>query len=293
MGWSLRYTSHLGYFPPELRPQFLNTVGTADVTAHVDYAAEVGMSGVLYPWAIERPAFEVSVVKRALDATGLLCSCIVCIPQRLLMSNIWTNRTLSSRRQLAVEVARSGKVAVALGSAVLAVLVPRDESKDDRVQRDDLADNLREMATVAGDLGLTIAIEPMILLPGMLLRSMTEGLDVVRKVSCSNVGLIYDTAHVSMTDGDLMGPLVECFDHIALIQIADAPGRIEPGAGNLDIVGAMAEAVRRGYSGLVDLEHLWVSPTLEGEAAGLTRIRQFDTQLRHAMTPGPANSPLA
>jgi hydroxypyruvate isomerase len=79
--------------------------------------------------------------------------------------------------------------------------------------------------------------------------------------------------------------IVEC----ELIQIADAPGRIEPGAGKLDIVSAMAEAVRRGYSGLVDLEHLWVSPTLEGEAAGLARIRQFDTQLRQAMTSAPAN----
>jgi hydroxypyruvate isomerase len=283
MGWSLRYTSHLGYFPPELRPQFLNTLGTADAVAHVDYAARIGMSGVLYPWAIERPVSEVSLVKRALDESGLLCSCIVCVPQKLLMTNIWTNRTLSSRQQLAVEVARSGKLAVLLGSAVLAVLVPRDHSKDDRAQRDDFADNLRDMATVAGDLGLTIAIEPMILLPGMLLRSMREGLDVVRNVSRSNVGLIYDTAHVAMTDGDLMGPLVECFDHIALIQIADAPGRIEPGGGELELVRVMAEAARRGYGGLVDLEHLWLSPTRDGEAAGLARIRQFDDELRHAI----------
>jgi hydroxypyruvate isomerase len=283
MKWALRYTSHLGYLPPEIRPQFLETLGTSDVVSHIEYAARIGMAGVLYPWAIERPDAEVALAKRALAETGLRCSCIVSVPSRLTMTGIWTSRRRPSRRELAAEMARSGRIAASLGSSVLATIVPRDPRQDEPRQRDNLIENLAEAAEVAAAHGLTIGLEPMTLLPGMLLRTMEDGLDVVRRVARSNVGLVYDTAHVSMTRGDLVGALVDAFQHIVLIQIADQPNRVEPGAGELGLVRVMSEAVRRGYNGLVDLEHLWMLPTRDGEAAGLARIRQFDDDLRRAI----------
>jgi hydroxypyruvate isomerase len=283
MKWALRYTSHLGYLPPDIRPQFLETLGTSDVVSHIEYAARIGMAGVLYPWAIERPDTEVASAKRALAETGLRCSCIVSVPSTLTMHGIWTSRHRAGRRELAAGIARSSRVAASLGSSVLATIVPRDSHQDQQRQRDNLIENLTEAAQVAAGHGLTIGLEPMTLLPGMLLRTMEDGLDVVRRVARSNVGLIYDTAHVSMTAGDLVGTLVDAFQHIVLIQIADQPNRVEPGGGVLGLVRVMSEAVRRGYDGLVDLEHLWVSQTREGETAGLARIRQFDDDLRRAI----------
>jgi hydroxypyruvate isomerase len=283
MKWALRYTSHLGYLPPDIRPQFLETLGTADVVSHIEYAAGIGMAGVLYPWAIERPDSEVASARRALVETGLRCSCIVSVSSALTMNGIWTSRHRASRRQLAAEIARSSRIAASLGSSVLATIVPRDSRQDEQTQRDNLIENLAEAAEVAAGHGLTIGLEPMTLLPGMLLRTMEDGLDVVRRVARSNVGLIYDAGHVSMTHEDLVGALVDAFQHIVLIQIADQPNRVEPGAGELGLVRLMSEALRLGYGGLVDLEHLWVSPTREGEAAGLARVRQFDDDLRGAI----------
>lgn len=288
MTWTQRYTTHLGYRPPDFRPQFLETLGTPEPGAHVRHAAELGMGGVLYPWALSRPRDEVRSVCRRLDEVGLSCSCIVSVPSTELTTGIWTDRDVAGRQRLEAYVRQSAELAVSLKSGVLAALISFDPDRTDgEGQRDNAAANLRDMARIAADHGVTLAVEPMVALPNMMLRTTQEAVDLVAAAGHPNLGIIYDTAHVSMMDGDLMAALRAAWDHLALIQIADLPGRVEAGAGELAIGNVLVEAVRSGYSGLVDLEHDWIQPTKDGERLGLERIRRLDESVRQRVQQHP------
>ncbi|MFD6059473.1 TIM barrel protein [Rhodococcus wratislaviensis] len=286
MTWSMRYTTHLGYRPPDFRPQFLETLATPDPTAHIGYAAELGMAGVLYPWALSRPPHEVRSVSRAVKELGLSSSCVVCVPSSELSTGIWTDRTAAGRTRLKAYVQKAAALAASLSSEILAALISFDPRRtDDHRQRDDAAANLHDMASIAADHGVVLAVEPMTVLPWMMLRTTQEAISLLGAAGHENLGIIYDTAHVSMMDGDLMAALRAAWDHIALIQIADQPGRVEAGAGELAIVDILAEAVKSGYSGLVDLEHDWIQPTRIGERLGLERVRRLDQLVRQKSQP--------
>jgi len=289
MAWSLPYTIHLGYGPPALRPQFLETVGTDDLEAHVRYAAELGVAGVLYPWALQRPPDEVARVRQAIADTGLAASCVVSVPLEALSTTIWTERSAANSARLEGYVRHAARLANSLNSTVLAVLIAADPQRPDGpAQRADAAANLRDMARIAADHGLTIGIEPMVALPGMLLHDTADAVSLIIQADHQDVGLIYDTAHVSAMDGEILRPFIDSYEYVVLIQLADEPGRVEPGGGKLDIVPVAVEAIRQGYRGLVDLEHEWLTPTKGGEQAGLERIRRFDTAVQeHLGRPDP------
>jgi hypothetical protein len=55
-------------------------------------------------------------------------------------------------------------------------------------------------------------------------------------------------------------------------------------------VSVAAEAIRSGYTGLVDLEHGWRMLSNEGETAGFEALKQFDQRVRAAVTPEPPAS---
>lgn len=288
--WTLRYTTHLGYRPPDFRPQFLETLGTSEPAAHIRHAAELGMAGVLYPWALSRPPDEVRSVSQALDEVGLAGSCVVCVPSTELTTGIWTDRGMAGRDRLEAYVRRAAELAVSLRSGILAALISTDPDRTDpEQQRDDAAANLGDMARIAVDHGLVLAVEPMVQLPNMMLRTTEEAVRFLDAAGHANLGIIYDTAHVSMMDGDLVAALRAAWEHIALIQVADQPGRVEAGAGELAIADVLVAAGRCGYTGLVDLEHDWIQPTRDGERLGLERTRKLDESVRRRVQADPTS----
>jgi hydroxypyruvate isomerase len=229
-------------------------------------------------------------VRRALTETGLACSGIAALPLELTASPIWTDRTRHARDALVTAIVAASTIAVSLTSTVLTAIVTADPDRPDTAgQHDDLVANLRDVAPIAEDNGLTLGIEPMLRMPAPLLRTTAQAAAVIAATGRPNVGLVYDTTHVSMMDGDLLPVLVEHFDLIVSLQLADAPGRVEPGAGTLPLVQVAAEAARRGYTGLVDLEHGWLDPTEAGEQAGLARIRAFEQQVTLELRPDAAS----
>ena len=280
--WALRYTSHLGYRPPEMQLQFPATVGTTDLTDHIDFVAQVGFAGVLYPWATSRAHDEVVEVAAALRSRNLACSTLVGIPPDLNERNLWSDRSPHARALLSGELLKTIRMAQLLGAEVLALLIGKDPQRADDDQRDDIAGNVRDLAHLASDHGMTVAIEPMTMLSNAYLTTMADGIRFIDAVDHPAAKLIYDTGHVAMAGEDLMGAFLAAYDRIALIQLADLPGRVEPGAGELAIVPVAAEALRRGYGGLVDLEHGWRDEGRDGERIGLDRIKAFDAAVRAA-----------
>jgi hydroxypyruvate isomerase len=264
----------------DLTPLFSNTVNSSDLAAHVHYAADLGMAGILYPWAVSRSREECDAVKSAIWERNLECSCIVYSTFDVLQMPLWVDSSRTASKRLGQEIRNAAAIANSLNSKVLAVLIKGNGDQDRAKQYACAVKNLRAMAQIGTDHGVTIGIEPLTAIPNMFLHNVLQARDLIAEVDNPAVGLIFDTGHVQMMDQDVGHRFRECFEYVSLLQLADQPGRVEPGGGSIDFDSILADALRGGYAGLVDLEHGWSNPTSQGERDGLQLIRQLDMRAR-------------
>jgi hydroxypyruvate isomerase len=279
MEWNLRYSPHVGYVPPADLMLFRFLAGN-DRAAHVRFAAREKMAGILYPWAVDAPPEERHAVKKALQETGLECSCVVATPMSALMEPVWVADGDDAQSKLFRHIEAALQVATDLGSKSLAVLLKGDGHTSLAVQRRRAIDRLRAAADLAAASGSVLAIEPMIALPEMLLRTFAEGVELLQAAAHPAIKLIFDTGHVTDMGDPLFETYSQAYDHIQLLQIADMPGRVEVGGGTLGIVRLLAYAIQRRYQGLVDLEHDWLTPGAASERRGIETLMTLDAQAR-------------
>jgi hydroxypyruvate isomerase len=116
---------------------------------------------------------------------------------------------------------------------------------------------LRRVVPVVEQAGVTLMLEPMntrVDHPGYALSTSRRVLDVVRAVGSPNVAVNWDLYHLQISEGDLTGHLREGFEHVAYVQVADHPGRHEPGTGELSFPFLLRTVRELGYVGYVGLE---------------------------------------
>jgi hydroxypyruvate isomerase len=275
MAWALRYAPHLGYVPPERTPLFQALAGS-DPAAHVRLAADEGMAGVLDPWAADRPEEQRDAIAAALKQTGLVGGCVVSTPMATLMQPIWTGD--GTDETLQGHIGHALQVAADYRATNLAVLLLGDGRSAPAAQRRRAIDRLLRAADIASKRGVTLVIEPIVVIPGMLLANFADGVELVLSANHPGIKLIFDTGHVNVSKEPLLKTYAEAYDDIAVLQLADMPGRVEPGAGDIDFASILAHAIRKGYSGLVELEYGWTEPGPQSERRGLEALRALDAQ---------------
>jgi hydroxypyruvate isomerase len=144
-------------------------------------------------------------------------------------------------------------------------------------QQDDLARaQLRAAADAAATIGATVLVEPVSGPKPYPLRTAAEVVAVVEAVradGASSIGFLCDLFHLANNGDDVPAAIAAYADLVAHVQIADCPGRGEPGSGELDLDGLLGELASRGYDGWVGLEY---KPTTDTEAslAWLPRARR-------------------
>ena len=122
--------------------------------------------------------------------------------------------------------------------------------------------------------GVKLVLEPVntrVDHPGALLDRTADAVTVARGVGSGSFGLLYDMYH-SITEGeDPAAELANAAGYVDYVQIADAPGRGEPGSGGVDWVSRLAVLRASGYSGPIGLEYY---PTI-GSAASTEHVRSI------------------
>ena len=127
-----------------------------------------------------------------------------------------------------------------------------------------MAENLREAADLAAQAGMCLCLETLSRksVPDMLLQHMPDALAVLRAARHPAVRLIFDTLHVQIM---LLYHLEQAWDAVEVVQLGDNPDRAEPGSGEINFESVLRLLFRRGYKGLVELEHGWAVPGLQSE----------------------------
>lgn len=280
MVWTLRYASHLGYRSPDT-PLFRESVGSLDPIAHIEFAAGLGFKGVQYALARSRPVEEQEIVGKLLARHGLETGCLVYASFDRLIEPLWSSTGSETRATLKAELTAAFETAKRINAKYLAILSGADPRQPIALQIAALTENLVWAADLAERAGVVLCLEALNRksLPNMLLHHIGDAYAVVKAARSPWVRLIFDTGHVQAMDGDVLANLDATWDAIALVQIADNPGRVEMGAGELNFDNILGALHAKGYRGLVELEHQWARPGREAEQRGIDNLRRIDHAL--------------
>jgi hydroxypyruvate isomerase len=126
---------------------------------------------------------------------------------------------------------------------------------------------LKKAAPIVEAEKVMIILEPMngrVDHPGHCLYGSVDALKICRAVNSPMVKINWDLYHMQITEGDLCGRLKEGIDQVGYLQLADHPGRHEPGSGEIHYNRVLRAAYELGYRDLVGLE---CHPTDELKAA--------------------------
>ena len=169
------------------------------------------------------------------------------------------------------------RYAKALGCAQVNCLAGIAPAGIDRAALEDIfVANLKYAAPRFADAGVKLLIEAIntkVDIPGFFLDSSAQALAIIDRVGSKNLYFQYDIYHMQVMEGDLARTIETNLDRIAHIQIADNPGRNEPGTGEINFSYLYAHLDRIGYSGWVGAEYRPKAGTEQGlgwlrEAAG-------------------------
>lgn len=229
-------------------------------------AARAGFAGVEYMFPYAHPAAELA---RLLRENGLQ-QALFNLPagdwaagERGLAALPGREAEFREGVELAIDYARE------LGCTQVNALagIPRPGLRPQEI-RTTLLGNLRHAASRLAAAGIRLLVEPInsrIDMPGFWIDSPRKALSLIESVAEPNLWLQYDVYHAQVMEGDLARTIEANLDRIAHIQVADHPGRHEPGSGEINYPYLLALLDRIGYAGWVGCEYVPAA----GSEAGL------------------------
>lgn len=277
--WKLRYAPHLGFRDPA-QPMFLDTVGSADPVAQIDYIASCGFAGVEDNGLMKRPVDVQEAIGRALAKHGLEMGCLL-LQSQTPAGHFWGSSDPGMQADIDTSLNQAIEAAKRVNGRLVCVASMRDLRVPLSYELAGMVKNLRRVAPVAEKAGLVLCLEHINAprLPDRLLQHVADSYLMACAADSDAVKIIYDTVHVQVQDGNLIENMDRCWDRIGVFQLADHPGRNEPGTGEINFVHLLRHIYKRGYRGLLELEHTCEAPGKDGEQQAIARLRAIDSQV--------------
>ena len=226
-------------------------------------AAKAGFKGVEYLFPYDHPKEQLA---EQLAKHGLV----------QVLHNLPAGDWAKGERGIACHPARVGEFQDGVGKAIeyaqalgckqlncLAGLCP--DAPEER-QRAAFVANLKFAALKLKEAGVKLLIEPIntIDIPGFYLTRSKQALDIIAEVGSDNLFLQYDIYHMQVMEGDLARTIEKNLALIPHMQLADNPGRNEPGTGEINYDFLFAHIDRIGYRGWIGCEYKPRSTTEAG-----------------------------
>lgn len=144
---------------------------------------------------------------------------------------------------------------------------------DDDVARETYVSNVRFAAAELRKHGLTLLVEAINSrdMPGYFLTTSRQAFALMDAIAAPNVSFQCDLYHLQIMEGDLSHTLETRLDRIAHVQLADTPGRHEPGTGEINYPFLFGHLDRIGYQGWIGCEYRPLTTT----EAGLGWLRPY------------------
>jgi len=227
-------------------------------------AAHAGFQAVEFLFPYAWPAAE---IKARLDANGL----------KLVLHNLPAGDWDAGERgigclpdrtgEFRAGVAKAIEYATTLGVPQLNCLAGKAPAgADEAVLRKTFIANLKFSAAELKKAGLKQLIEPINSydIPGFYLDRTAQALAILDEVGADNAYVQYDIYHAQRMEGELAATMSKYLARIGHIQLADNPGRNEPGTGEINYAFLFAHLDRIGYAGWIGCEYKPATTTEAG-----------------------------
>lgn len=225
---------------------------------------------------------DVEAIRIALDETGVTLLSLIVDPQLQITDP-------STHEQYLEGVRDSLEVAVALAAPNLVVVAGQEIADESReAQHDAVVSVMARAAAILQGTDVTLLLEPLnsrVDHVGTFLWSTREGLDIVREVGSPRLRLLLDAYHALVMDEDLAAEIGDDIGLVGHVQVADAPGRNEPGSGSSDWEAQFRLLRQLGYAGRWGMEYVPSGGTVES----LRKVEELAARVDEGHSPNAAS----
>lgn len=229
-----------------------------------DAAAAAGFTGVefMFPYAFNTEQIAEKLASRQLA---------------MVLHNLPAGNWDAGDRGLACDPARIGEFQDSVGVAIAAARTlgakqlncmsgKTPAGVDADTVRATLVANLKFAADQLKAEGIRLVTEPINFrdMPGFYLNYSQQALDIIEETGSDNLFLQYDIYHMQRMEGELANTLKANLPMIKHLQLADNPGRFEPGTGEINYRYLFRLIDEIGYDGWIGCEYKPKTTTVDG-----------------------------
>lgn len=262
----LRFAGHLGVRAPDA-PLLRHLAGSTDPVRQIELLASKGMAGLFDNYLLLRDVETQARIGAVARRVGLAVGSFVHAPLRWNAPDWTTGAALETIEATRAAAERSG-------ARTVVCVTGRQEGQDTKNQRRAFAQTLRRAADALEGSGIALCVEAThpSFAPGLLIERVEEALEVIGWADHPQIRIDLDLGHIALHGEDPVAAIRAASGQIGMVQVADVPGRVEPGAGHLDWAAIFAALHSAGYEGLLELELEPSGPGEAGERAMLARL---------------------
>jgi hydroxypyruvate isomerase len=182
----------------------------------------------------------------------------------------------ANHQQFVAEIEASCKAAKQIGAPMMTVVAGNDQPGMTQAEmHEHVITGLNLVKGIAEKYEVMLIVEPMNIRrdhKGHCLYGSVDAVRICREVNSPWVKINWDLYHMQISEGDLCGHLNEGFDQVGYIQLADHPGRHEPGTGEINYSRVFTELTKLGYDKPVGVE---CSPSLSASESSQNMFRNL------------------
>jgi hydroxypyruvate isomerase len=249
---------------PKLAANLTMLFGESDFLDRFEAAASAGFRGVefLFPYA-----YDAQELKARLRDHRLV----------QVLHNLPAGNWTAGERGIACHPDRVDEFKAGVGQAIayaaaldcnrvncLAGILPPQVNP--AAARETLVQNLSYAAPRLQSAGIRLLIEPINTrdVPGFFLSGTAQAIEIIDEVGSDNLQLQYDIYHMQIMEGEVAATIERLLPRIGHLQLADVPGRHEPGTGAIDFGSLLSHIDRVGYTGWIGCEYVPAGKTRDG-----------------------------
>lgn len=270
--FGLDYAPHFGMFRQSAGP---------DLVAQLRWMHEQGFRALEDNGMRGRPVAEQEAIAREMTRLGMRMGVFVLNPSTAFNQVTFAAGSEEFRASFLADVDASIEVAKRVNARWMTVVMGDIAHRlEPEYQTANAVEILRRAAERLEPHGLVMVLEPLNRRdhPGMFLARIPHAYQICRAVNSPACKILFDIYHQQITEGNLIPNFDRAWDEVAYVQVGDNPGRKEPGTGEINYANVFAHLKRKGYAGVVGMEHGNARPGAEGEAAVVEAYRRVDVR---------------
>jgi len=269
--FKLKYAPHFGMFE--------NHTGK-DLIDQLKFMADEGFTAMEDNGMMNKSKETQDRIAREMSRLGMTMGVFVAYGLGEFDKKTFVRKDKSVRERLvknmkhAVEVAK--RVNAKWGTVVPAAY---DNNVEWDYQTANAIENLKYCAEVCEPSGFVMVLESLNWWknhPGLFLNKIPQAYQICRAVGSPSCKILDDLYHQQVTEGNLIPNIDMAWEEIGYIQVGDNPGRKEPTTGEINYKNIFKHLYKKGYKGIIGMEHGNSKPGKEGERAVIEAYRTCD-----------------